>query len=97
MPPRADTEPGLEAVPRDQIEEITDRIDMLVLPKPKEMTDDELNAVMASFEEQLLRLNQTLQRETDGKIQSLSVECKRTEEVIEGLNSAIDERLKGHG
>jgi len=97
MSNRPTTDSDASAVPRGEIEEITDRIDLLELPPPKEISGEELNVVMASFEEQLLELNQTLRGATGGRITSLRTECKKTEEVVEGLNSAIDGRLKGHG
>ena len=86
-----------DGIPREEIVEITNRISVLDLPPPKEMSDSDLGAVLASFEEQLLELNQALRREASGKIVSLRIECEKTEEVVEGLNSALDERLKEHG
>lgn len=84
-----------DAIPESEIEEITDRIDLMELTKPASMSDEDLSRVLASFEEQLLELNEALQSETGGKIVAFRKECSLTHRAVKGLNSELDVVVKG--
>ena len=94
MPTRSESQSG--AVPEDEVEEITDRIDLMELVEPSTMSDEDLGRVLASFEEQLLELNQALKDEASGKIVAFRKECSLTRRAVNGLSSELDDVVKGH-
>ena len=99
MPKRAET--NSDGIPLAEIDEITDRIDIIeaeigVAEPVEKITDDgDLSAILASFEVHLLELNRELEDEASGKIKALRSECAQTRYAVAGLNSALNDQLKG--
>ena len=94
MPRRSQSES--DAVVRDEVEEITDRIDLMERTEAvASMSDEALGKVLASFEEQLLELNQALKNVASGKIVEFRKECSLTRRAVSGLSSELDDVVKG--
>jgi chromosome segregation and condensation protein ScpB len=85
-----------DAVPNEEIDEITDRIELMELALAPPVSAADLSKVLASFEEQLLELNQALKNEASGRIVALRKECNLTRRAVEGLNLELDDVVKGH-
>jgi hypothetical protein len=85
-----------DAVPQEEIEEISDRIDLLEgLPSPPTVpiSQDELGQILSSFEAQLFELNKSLTKETRTSkktLKTFSDECKKTAETAADLNTELD-------
>jgi len=73
----------------EDIDEITDRIDMLESKKSETLGSHELGQVLASFESQLMELNRALSKEASVVVRRLSEECEKTEEEVHDLNSEL--------
>jgi hypothetical protein len=94
MSSRSDSES--DAIPRSEIDEITDRILLIEASDPPPVSDADLSKVLASFEEQLLELNRALKGAASGRIEALRKECSLTRRAVNGLNSELDGVVKGH-
>lgn len=79
----------------DVAEEITSQIEMLEIPEGGSLDPGQLGQVLASFESQLMELNQTLRGSASSDVQKLRIECRRTEEEVHGLNSELNVVVKG--
>jgi hypothetical protein len=79
----------------DVVEEVSTQIEMLEIPEGARMDPDELGQVLASFESQLMELNQKLRGSASSDVQKLRLECKRTEDEVHGLNSELNVVVKG--
>lgn len=84
-----------DAVPLEEIVEITDRIDMMEIPESTTRSEEDLGDILASFEGQLLELNKALRESTSGKVGTLSKECQLTRRAVAGLNSDLNVVIKG--
>jgi DNA anti-recombination protein RmuC len=83
-----------DAVPQQEIEEISDRIDLLEsLQEPSvPISQDELGRILSSFEAQLFELNKSLTKETRANrttLKTFSDECKKTAETVADLNTEL--------
>jgi hypothetical protein len=84
-----------DAVPQDEIEEISDRIDLLEglqSPPTVPISQDELGQILSSFEAQLFELNKSLTKETRANrttLKTFSDECKKTAETVADLNTEL--------
>jgi HAMP domain-containing protein len=83
-----------DAIPIDEIEEISDRIDMLEgMQQPTApISQDELGKILSSFEAQLFELNKSLTKETRATKKTLNAfsdECKKTAETVADLNTEL--------
>jgi len=86
----------MDAVPQWEIDEITDRIELLSILPPvaaaAPMSDHALNMLLTNFEDTLSKLNQSLLKETRKSrvtIRDLSSECEKTKESVVGLNTEL--------
>jgi len=79
----------------DVAEEISTQIEMLEIPEGGKMDSNQLGRVLASFESQLMELNQMLRGPASSSVQKLKTECRRTEEEVHGLNSELNVVVKG--
>lgn len=84
-----------DAVPQWEIDEITDRLDLLEAnpkPAPPPMSAQDLSMVMASFEAKLCELNKSLTKEARANrvtLQVFSTELEKTKESVDDLNSEL--------
>lgn len=83
-----------DAIHQDEIEEITDRIDLLesVRALTVPISQDELGKILSSFEAQLFELNKSLSQETrasSNTLKTFSDECKKTAETVADLNTEL--------
>lgn len=94
MPNRAVTaaEYLLDGVPSrvDETEEISSRIERIKVPDSEGISPEGLGRVLASFESQLMELNQTLRQSVNSNVRRLKAECEKTEEEVRGLNSELN-------
>lgn len=100
MSNRADTATKHEmsdGVPQtvDVVDEITDAIEVLEIPERGRMDSEDLGRVLASFESQLIELNQTLSGPACNGVRKLRAECEITEEEVHGLNTELGVVVKG--
>lgn len=84
------------SVPFDELEEITDRISLFELMPQWDMTDDELDKVMSSFEKDLAELNRMLTGAVNDGNKKLKVECEKAKEKVEQLSHQL-EQVRGDG
>jgi len=73
----------------NEIDEITNRIDILESSKSETLGSQDLGRVLASFESQLMELNRALSRTASVGVRTLKRECEKTEEEVHGLNSEL--------
>lgn len=84
-----------DAIPQDEFEEITDRIELLTAHPPapgQNISSDDLGKILSSFESDLLKLNEKLKREGRANrttFKDFSDECKKTTEAAAGLNTEL--------
>jgi ABC-type enterochelin transport system substrate-binding protein len=82
-----------DAVPVEDIEEISDRIDMLTASKPTvPISKDELGDILSSFEARLFELNRSLSKETRANrvtIKDFNDESKKATETAADLNTEL--------
>lgn len=89
-----------DAVPQEDFEEITDRIDLLNSQPPTpgtKLSNDDLGRILASFESDMLKLNGTLAKEsrTNRKtLKDFSAEVEKTKKSVDGLNSELNVVVK---
>lgn len=85
-----------DAVPQWEIDEVTDQIELLAAspPAPSEpMSQQDLSMLLATFEANLGKLNQSLTKETRNNratIRNFSTECERTKESVVDLNTELN-------
>ena len=86
-----------DGVPRpvNELDEITDAIEVLKIPESGTMSADQVGRVLASFESQLMELNRELGGAASSNVRKLRRECERTEEEVHGLNSELSVVVKG--
>ena len=83
-------------MPKDEIDEITDRIEMLQanpLPSAPPMSEQDLSMILAKFEANLGKLNQSLGKEARAArttIKTFSDECEKTKESVADLNTELN-------
>ena len=83
-----------DAIPAEEIEEISDRIDMMegMQAPTVPISGDELGKILSSFEAQLFELNKTLAKETRANRKTLNAfsdEAKKTTETVADLNTEL--------
>lgn len=84
-----------DAIPKDDLDEITDRIEVLAShppPHKQDLSSDDLGKILSSFEASLLELNKSLTNATRANrstVKSLSEECKKTTETVADLNTEL--------
>ena len=83
-----------DAVPQDEIEEISDRIDLLEAQSltATPISQDDLGKILSSFEAQLFELNKSLTKETRANkntLRTFTDECKKTSETVADLNTEL--------
>jgi len=85
-----------DGVPREILDEITDRLGSLVDKgwESPAQSDNDLARVLASFEEQLMRLNRELRNGASGRMKAVREECEETRELVSDLNADLDGVVK---
>ena len=84
-----------DAIPQEDFEEITDRIEILTSHPPapsQNISSDDLGKILSSFEADLLKLNERLskaQRANRSTMKDFSEECKKTTEAAADLNTEL--------
>ena len=73
-------------IPRDDIDEITGRIEALEPTRSEKISPDDVGRVLASFESQLMALNKALSGTVSAGVSGLSKECEQTAEEVHDLN-----------
>lgn len=85
-----------DAVPQWEIDEITDQIELLAMSPPPSaapMSQQDLSLLLATFEANLGKLNQSLTKEARtnrATIKHFSSECEKTRESVAGLSTEMD-------
>jgi len=85
-----------DGTPKAEIEEITDRIEMLQanpLPSAPPMSEQDLSMILAKFEANLGKLNVSLGKEARVNrttVKTFSDECEKTKESVSDLNTELN-------
>jgi len=85
-----------DAVPQWEIDEVTDQIELLTANPPTPsvpMSQQDLSMLLATFEANLGKLNQSLTKEARANrvtVRNFSTECERTKESVADLNTELD-------
>lgn len=84
-----------DAVPQWEIDEITDQIELIEArptPAAVPMSQQDLSMLLATFEANLGKLNQSLTKESRANrvtLRNFSTECEKTKESVEDLNTEL--------
>jgi hypothetical protein len=85
-----------DAVPQWEIDEITDQIELITAnppPAAPPMSQQDLSMLLATFEANLGKLNQSLGKEARVNrttIKTFSDECEKTKESVADLNTELN-------
>ena len=84
-----------DAVPQWEIDEVTDQIELLAARPPEPsvpMSQQDLSMLLATFEANLGKLNQSLTKESRANrvtVKNFSTECEKTKESVADLNTEL--------